>query len=125
MSSAQLELERYFRPVAAPPRAAVQTRTTSCIAALASWCTLSVDVVLVLTAFVVAYWLRFVAPGAQAEALGFDHYLWPALAIGLLTGVQLAMHSLYDEEHPKSWPTRLHAILSTVSIALVVAVIAA
>jgi exopolysaccharide biosynthesis polyprenyl glycosylphosphotransferase len=85
---------------------------------------LAVDVALVLAAFLLAYWIRFVVPDNEAAALGLEQYARMGLTVGLATAVLLALQGLYDAERSLAWPSRLHAIISSVSTALVLAVTA-
>jgi exopolysaccharide biosynthesis polyprenyl glycosylphosphotransferase len=80
------------------------------------------DLVLVVTAFLLAYWVRFIAPEAEAVALGLDEYFRIGLAVGLGTTLLLAGHGLYDGERALGWIGRLEAIVSAVSTALVLTV---
>jgi exopolysaccharide biosynthesis polyprenyl glycosylphosphotransferase len=82
------------------------------------------DILIVLGAFLLAYWVRFIVPDDEASALGLAQYVRMALSVGAGTAILFAVHGLYDPERPIAWPTRLHAVLSAVSTALVLAVTA-
>jgi exopolysaccharide biosynthesis polyprenyl glycosylphosphotransferase len=82
------------------------------------------DVAAVLGGFLLAYWARFVAPDAEALALGLEQYAGVGAAVGLLAALLLATHGLYDLDRPPAWPSRLRAITSAVSTALVLTVAA-
>src|SRR5438046_277285 len=86
--------------------------------ALAASSLLAIDVGLVLAAFLLAYWVRFIAPEDGAAALGLEQYARIGLTVGLGTAVLFALQGLYDADHPRAWPARLHLIVSSVSTAL-------
>lgn len=89
---------------------------------LAGVCLVVLDVALVLGAFALAYWTRFVAPDSEAAALGIEQYVRMGLTVSAATVVLFALNGLYDEEHPPAWPARVQRIISAVSTALVMAV---
>jgi exopolysaccharide biosynthesis polyprenyl glycosylphosphotransferase len=101
---------------------AARSRAEWWLPALGGACLVTVDGLLVLGAFVLAYWVRFVVPDAEAVALGLEIYLGGGLLVAVGTVVHCALQGLYDADRPRTWPARLHAIISAVSTALVLAV---
>lgn len=83
--------------------------------------TVIIDVAIVTTAFLCAYWLRFVAPDDSASALGIEQYALVGVVVGALTTVSFATHGFYDEDRPQGWLQRLRIIVASISTALVVA----
>jgi exopolysaccharide biosynthesis polyprenyl glycosylphosphotransferase len=79
------------------------------------------DVCVIVGAFLLAYWARFVVPDAAALALGIENYARVGLIVGVVTVVMLASHGLYDPEQPPSWAARLRSVVSSVSTGLMVA----
>jgi exopolysaccharide biosynthesis polyprenyl glycosylphosphotransferase len=84
-------------------------------------CLVVTDIGLVVGAFLLAHWLRFIAADDTLSALGLDQYVLMASVIGLLTSGLFAFRGLYDAPRPYAWPTRLYTIVSAVSTALVIA----
>lgn len=80
------------------------------------------DVLLVLGAFLLAHWLRFVAPDGQDLALELGPFVRMGLGVGLVTALLFAHHGLYDGDRPQSWPARLYIVVSVLSTALVITV---
>ena len=87
----------------------------------AGLCLIAGDVGLVVTGFLLAHWLRFVAPRDEVDALSLEPYLAMALTVALITAGLLAAHGLYDQERRPSWPKRLNAIVSAGSTSLALA----
>jgi FlaA1/EpsC-like NDP-sugar epimerase len=83
------------------------------------------DAVLVLLAFLLAYWVRFIAPDVEGIALGLDEYVRIGALVGIVTVVLFALHGFYDLDRPRSWLERFQMVLSTVSTALALTVTAA
>jgi exopolysaccharide biosynthesis polyprenyl glycosylphosphotransferase len=81
-----------------------------------------VDLALVVAAFMLAYWLRFIVPDAEAMALGPAEYLRMGLVVGLGTALLFALQGLYDGQRALGWIGRCQVIVSAVSTALVLAV---
>jgi len=81
-----------------------------------------VDLALVVAAFMLAYWLRFIVPDAEAMALGQAEYLRMGLVVGLGTALLFALQGLYDGQRALGWLGRCQVIVSAVSTALVLAV---
>jgi exopolysaccharide biosynthesis polyprenyl glycosylphosphotransferase len=79
-----------------------------------------VDVLLIVGAFMVAHWLRFVASDYEMGALGIDEYLRVGAAVALLTSALFALRGLYDQPRPVVWASRLYTIVSAISTALVI-----
>ncbi|HEU5314573.1 MAG TPA: sugar transferase [Chloroflexota bacterium] len=103
-------------------RLAARDRLESVFSVVTSLCLLVGDVGLVYVAFLVAHWLRFVAPDAVAQALGLEQYARQGLLVGGLTAGLFMLHGLYDAERPRAWPVRLHLIVSSLSTALLLAI---
>ena len=82
------------------------------------------DVLTVLGAFLLAYWARFIAPDAEATALGLDEYARMGAIVAGVTASLFALQGLYDVERPRSWLVQLHAAVSALSTALVLTVAA-
>src|SRR5215472_1575588 len=89
--------------------------------ALTGICLTVVDLALVMGAFVLAHWLRFIAADASLAALSIEQYMLMALTIAVVTSGLFAFRGMYDEPRPYAWPTRLYTIVSGVSTALVIA----
>src|SRR3954468_19944597 len=83
------------------------------------------DAALVLLAFLIAYWVRFIVPELEATALGLDEYARMGVVVSLVTAVLFALHDFYDLDRPRSWLGRLQMVVSTVSTALALTVTAA
>ncbi len=83
-----------------------------------------VDVLLVLGAFLLAYWVRFVVSDMEAAALDLLAYARIGLSVGVVVALLFAPQGLYDESRPMAWPARLYAIVSALSTALVVTLVA-
>src|SRR5215212_9060638 len=64
---------------------ASHTRAERLLPVLSGACLLVLDVVLVLAAFLLAYWVRFIAPDHEAAALGLEQYGRMGLTVGLGT----------------------------------------
>jgi exopolysaccharide biosynthesis polyprenyl glycosylphosphotransferase len=84
---------------------------------------LVVDVCVVSASFLASYLVRFAVSDTVAGLLSFDQYLGTSIVIGLLCALLLALQGLADLDRGRSWPTRLRAILSAVSTALVAGVV--
>jgi exopolysaccharide biosynthesis polyprenyl glycosylphosphotransferase len=89
--------------------------------ALTGICLIVVDLALVMGAFVLAHWLRFIAADASLASLSIEQYMLMALTIAVVTSGLFAFRGMYDEPRPYAWPTRLYTIVSGVSTALVIA----
>jgi exopolysaccharide biosynthesis polyprenyl glycosylphosphotransferase len=87
-------------------------------------CLVALDVGLVLAAFLLAYWVRFVAPDDQGSALGLEEYIHAGLIIGVVSAALFAMRGLYDGDRRQAWAARGYTILSAFSTALVLVVAA-
>jgi exopolysaccharide biosynthesis polyprenyl glycosylphosphotransferase len=84
--------------------------------------TLLVDIGIILGGFLLAYWVRFVVPDAEAIALGPDEYARIGLLVGFLTVLLLAFQGVYQPHRRLTWPGRLHVVVSAISTSLVLAV---
>lgn len=85
----------------------------------------AVDATLILLAFLVAYWVRFIVPDQEATALGLDEYARMGAVVSLVTVVLFGLHDFYELDRPRSWLGRLQMIVSTISTALALTVTAA
>jgi exopolysaccharide biosynthesis polyprenyl glycosylphosphotransferase len=83
----------------------------------------AIDVLLVIDAFALAFFLRAVPRDAAASSAAGESPLWLAAIVAAFATTLLASRGLYDLEHPLPWPTQLYAIVSSVSMALVGAVV--
>lgn len=81
----------------------------------------AVDVSLILAAFMLAHWLRFVAPD-DALALDLGPFVRIGIGVALVTALLFAYQGLYDSDRPQSWPTRLYLVVSVLSTALVITI---
>ena len=82
----------------------------------------AVDALLVVDCFTLSYTLRSLFPDSFTPAFIPDSPVWMAALVAVLAIGLMASRGLYDLEHPARWPSRLYAIVSSVSIALVGAV---
>ena len=82
------------------------------------------DALLVLGAFMLAHWVRFIAPDLEATALDRDEYARMGAVVSLVTVVLFVLHGFYDPDQRRSWLGRLQMIVSTISTALVMTVAA-
>src|SRR5581483_5583816 len=108
-----LELESPFRPWSRPvrpPASVDRARFGQLLPAVARAILLLVDVALILGAFLLAYWVRFIVPDAEASALGLEQYASRGLLVALGTALLFALQGLYDVERPQPWFTRLNTI---------------
>src|SRR5439155_21691933 len=71
-------------------------------------CLVVTDLGLVVGAFMLAHWLRFIAADDTLAALGLDRYVLMASVVGLLTCGLFAFRGLYDAPRSYAWPTRLY-----------------
>jgi exopolysaccharide biosynthesis polyprenyl glycosylphosphotransferase len=98
-------------------------RTLRLFSALSVVTLLSVDIAVVVGAFVIAYDLRFVLSDAVAEAFPFELYLRTGVIVGAFAMTLLVLQGLGDLDRQRSWPTRLRAITSAVSTGAILAVV--
>ena len=84
---------------------------------------LTLDVAVVLGAFILAYDLRFVLSDAVAEAFPFELYMRSGGVVGLVAMILLVLQGMGDLDRQRTWPTRLRAISSAVSTGTVLAVL--
>jgi exopolysaccharide biosynthesis polyprenyl glycosylphosphotransferase len=80
------------------------------------------DALTVFGAFLLAHWVRFIAPDLEATALGLEEYARLGALVSLVAVVLFALHDFYDMSRPRSWAGRFQMITSTVSTALVLTV---
>jgi exopolysaccharide biosynthesis polyprenyl glycosylphosphotransferase len=74
---------------------------------------------LLFAAFVVAYWVRFMAPDVTDAALGFEQYTRVAGMVATIATLLCATHGLLNFGRGTEWWTQLQAIVSSVSTAMV------
>jgi exopolysaccharide biosynthesis polyprenyl glycosylphosphotransferase len=124
MSIVELRADGHVWPSLAPTAVLSQGWSHSRIERLLPiWtgaCLFLADVGIVIGAFMLAHWLRFVASDFELGALGIDEYLRVSATVGLLTTGLFALRGLYDQPRPIVWATRLYTIVSAVSTALVI-----
>ena len=125
MSALEPSLERPLVHAALARDETTPTRNHERLLTLLMVGTLLVDVFVVLGAFLLAYWLRFIVSDDEASALGFHEYARTGSLISVVTVVLLGLHGMYDEHRQFSWPSRLHIIVSAISTALVLTVFVA
>jgi exopolysaccharide biosynthesis polyprenyl glycosylphosphotransferase len=80
------------------------------------------DALAVLGAFLLAHWVRFIAPDLEATALGLEEYARLGALVSIVAVVLFALHDFYDLDRPRSWLARFQMVVSTVSTALVLTV---
>ncbi len=97
-------------------------RATQFLSAAARGCLLTVDLAIVVGAFLLAHWYRFVVPEVEAYALGLEHYARMGAVVSLINVILLALDGWYDPDGLRGTIVRLRTIVSSVSTALVVAV---
>ena len=83
----------------------------------------AIDGVLIIDAFALAYFLRVGPHEAATSAAVSQSPFWFAAIVAGFAIMLLTTRGLYDLEHPLPWPAQLYAIVSSVSIALVSAVL--
>jgi exopolysaccharide biosynthesis polyprenyl glycosylphosphotransferase len=83
----------------------------------------AIDALLVIDAFALAFFMRAVPRDGAASSAAAESPVWLAAIVAAFAITLLASRGLYDLEHPLPWPTQLYAIVSSVSIALVGAVV--
>lgn len=123
MSTVELVPPRQLtRPELTLPRPVEALKRTSGVPAMVASLVLAVaDVGLVVLAFLAAYWIRFVLPAEETNALGIDQYVRMGLTLGCIASVLLALHKMYSVRTWPAWPARLNAIVSALSTAAVLA----
>jgi exopolysaccharide biosynthesis polyprenyl glycosylphosphotransferase len=84
--------------------------------------TLVVDALVVVGAFLVAYWIRFVVPDNEAAALVLQEYARLALLVAALTVVLLGLQGVYQPQRRRPWLGRLQVVVSAVSTSLILTV---
>ena len=82
-------------------------------------CLFAIDIALVVLAFLVAYWLRFVAADNELPALGLDQYVRLGAEVGLVTSALFALRGQYETPRHVVWTSRLHTVVSALSTAVV------
>jgi exopolysaccharide biosynthesis polyprenyl glycosylphosphotransferase len=80
---------------------------------------LFVNAGLIYSAFVLAFWARFIAPDMTDVALGFEQYTRIAVMVASVATVLCALHGLLNLSRATEWWTQLQAIVSSVSTAMV------
>ena len=66
------------------------------LALLTGACLVAGDAAVVLGGFLLAYWVRFIAPDLEATALGLDQYARLGALVSLVTVALFALHDFYD-----------------------------
>ena len=97
------------------------TRGARLLTAL-SMVTLFVDVLVVVGAFLIAYWIRFVMPDDEAAALGLQEYARLAILVAVLTVVLLGLQGVYQPQRRRPWLSRLQVVVSAISTSLILTV---
>jgi exopolysaccharide biosynthesis polyprenyl glycosylphosphotransferase len=122
MSAVERSLRgRTFHAAFAEGGAAATTRGERLLAALAPG-TLAIDGLIVLGAFLLAYWVRFVVPDDEAAALGLQEYVRLGLLVAGCTVVLLGFHGVPQPHRRPPWSARLHTVVSAISTALILTV---
>lgn len=80
------------------------------------------DALAVFGAFMLAHWVRFIAPDLEATALGLEEYARLGALVSVVAVVLFALHDFYDLDRPRGWLARFQMVVSTVSTALVLTV---
>ena len=103
---------------------AVQDRAGAArVLSLASGATLLAgDLLIVVGAFLLAHWARFVTTGVEAYAMGLEQYARLGLAVAMLNALLLAFDAWYDPDRVRGPFLRLRTLTSAVSTSLVVVV---
>src|SRR5581483_6818952 len=94
------------------------------LALLTGACLVAGDAAVVLGGFLLAYWVRFIAPDLEATALGLDQYARLGALVSLVTVALFALHDFYDLDRPRSWFEPGQLVVSSVSTALALVVTA-
>jgi exopolysaccharide biosynthesis polyprenyl glycosylphosphotransferase len=76
------------------------------------------DLAVVLGAFMLAHWLRFVLPNDPESALGIELYVRQGAVVALATSVLFLLQGFYDESRLHGGVRRLHHLISAVSSGL-------
>jgi exopolysaccharide biosynthesis polyprenyl glycosylphosphotransferase len=84
--------------------------------------TLVVDALVVVGAFLIAYWVRFVVPDDEASALGLQEYARLAMLVALMTVTLLGIQGVYQPRQRRSWLGRLQMVVSALSTSLILTV---
>ncbi len=128
MATAELPVElptsgaRWVDDEAGERAAQGHARAAQILSAIASGCLLIVDFALVVGAFLLAHWYRFVVPDIEAYALGLEQYARIGAVVSLMNVILLALDGWYDPDQLRGPFVRLRTIVSSVSTALVLAV---
>jgi len=83
----------------------------------------AIDALLVVGAFALAYFLRVGPHEVATSTASAQSPFWFAAIVAGFAVTLLASRGLYGLEHPLPWPSQLYAIISSVSIALVSAIL--
>jgi exopolysaccharide biosynthesis polyprenyl glycosylphosphotransferase len=84
--------------------------------------TLVVDALVVVGAFLIAYWVRFVVPDDEVSALGLQEYARLAVLVALMTVTLLGIQGVYQPRQRRSWLGRLQIVVSAISTSLILTV---
>jgi exopolysaccharide biosynthesis polyprenyl glycosylphosphotransferase len=85
--------------------------------------TLVVDALVVVGAFLIAYWVRFVIPDDETSALGLQEYARLAVLVALMTVTLLGIQGVYQPRQRRSWLGRLQVVVSAISTSLILTVV--
>jgi exopolysaccharide biosynthesis polyprenyl glycosylphosphotransferase len=119
MSTAELGVhERVWVRASVDEDAAAHARAEQLLPFLAGICLALGDLVVVLGAFLLAHWIRFVALSDHPSALGMDEYMREGGAVALATVAVFMLQGYYDEARAKGAFRRLHGVVSAVSVGL-------
>jgi exopolysaccharide biosynthesis polyprenyl glycosylphosphotransferase len=83
----------------------------------------AIDALLVIDAFAIAHFLRAVPRDGATSAAASESPFWLAAIVAGLAIALLASRGRYDLEHPLPWPSQVYAVVSSVCVALVGAVV--
>ncbi len=79
------------------------------------------DGVILVGVFLVAHWLRFIAPHDEGAAVAYSNYVQTAATISAIAVGLFSFNGFYDPDRRHAWPTRLRVVVSCVSTAVVLA----
>ena len=121
MSLAKLDLRTAALPVSTEADEDNQPDawTTRFLPVASGLCLLIVDAGLIIGAFLLAYWTRFVAPDDRGSALALDEYVRMGAFVAFGTAFLFAVHGFHDPDSPRDWAARLNLVVSALSTSLV------
>src|SRR5688572_29423922 len=74
---------------------------------------ITVDLLIVVGAFLLAHWARFVSPGVENSALGLEQYARIGVVVSLVNAVLLALDGWYDPDRVRGRFVRLRTLVSS------------